>query len=112
MLDTLLYVANKVAKLRYLLGDDASFIPESPTMPLFFKVSTCFFTRPRRFSYLDVSIDAARLRTDFPTENMQKKKKLEFNKVEYTIQISILHTETHFRNAANTQSSLHSEINN
>lgn len=34
--------------------------------PPFFKFSTCFFTRPRRFSYFDVSIDAARLRTDFP----------------------------------------------
>lgn len=37
-----------------------------PTKPPFLRCSTCFFTRPRRFSYFDVSIDAARLRTDFP----------------------------------------------
>lgn len=59
--------------LRYLLGDDASFMPDSADMPPFFKFSTCFFTRPRRFSYLDVSIDAARLRTDFPMERANKK---------------------------------------
>lgn len=78
----------------YLLGEEASFIPaksinrkgkrkwkikKNPSLfesmlissnvlasPPFLKFSTCFFTRPRRFSYLDVSIEAARLRTDLP----------------------------------------------
>lgn len=36
--------------------------------PPFFKFSTCFLTRPRLFSYFDVSIEAARLLTDFPVE--------------------------------------------
>lgn len=96
----------------YLLGEEASFIPDKPNSkkewngtrktikkrnslnfksmliyyhfnvlasPPFFKFSTCFFTRPRRFSYFDVSIEAARLRTDFPVFDeffeMEKRKK-------------------------------------
>lgn len=38
-------------------------LPDSPALR---SASTRFFARPRRFSYLDVSIDAARRRTDFP----------------------------------------------
>lgn len=37
-----------------------------PDNPAFLKASTRFLARPRRFSYFDVSIDAARRRTDFP----------------------------------------------
>lgn len=58
---------------KYLLGDDASFMPARLASPPFFKFSTCFFTRPRRFSYFDVSMDAARLRTDFPIEKSKNK---------------------------------------
>lgn len=37
-----------------------------PESPAFRSASTRFFALPRRFSYFDVSIDAARRLTDFP----------------------------------------------
>lgn len=37
-----------------------------PDKPALRRASTRFFARPRRFSYFDVSIDAARRRTDLP----------------------------------------------
>lgn len=37
-----------------------------PRACAFLKASTLFFARPRRFSNLDVSMEAARRRTDFP----------------------------------------------
>lgn len=39
-----------------------------PDNPAFLNASTRFFARPLRFSYFDVSIEAARRRTDFPVE--------------------------------------------